>query len=561
MGVRVERFEGLIEEAVRRAGVGEPRSRRARAANGCSRRSPAARRRGRRAAAGLRRGRSASCSPNCRCGASSPARLRGGARELGGAGRRRHAHARSSGGCTPTTARRSSGSGGSTREQRAVRALDALRRTPGAVGRRRRSLFYGFDDLTRAAARRDRDARPGASTRGHRLARLRARAESPSPAAPATFQALAPLAERASPSCRRAPSTTRRRRARRSSHLERSLFEPDAGRVEPAAAVQPARGRRRTGRAGAGRRARSRALLRGGHAARRRSRWSRGSPRLGAELLEEVFAAARHPDCAARRRRRSATRAIGRALIGLLRCLRAPASARRASAADLLAWLRAPGLLERPELADRLEAELTRARARGAPTQARALWEERHWPLERDRAAARGRRPGPAGADRAGRARAASWLFARSAARAARACSRATSSRRRARSPRAAGRSASCASSRALRPSSRPATRPSWRDVLERVELLGGERARAGGGGRARPAGAARPARPGAVPLRPAGGRLPGPRAARSRCSRRRSGARLAELRAAPRRARGRARRPSATCSTRPSRARRSCSC
>ena len=43
-------------------------------------------------------------------------------------------------------------------EQRAVRALDALRERPALWGRTP-VLFYGFDDLTRAAARRDRDAR------------------------------------------------------------------------------------------------------------------------------------------------------------------------------------------------------------------------------------------------------------------------------------------------------------------------------------------------------------------------------------------------------------------
>src|SRR5262249_9860788 len=55
---------------------------------------------------------------------------------------------------------------------------------------------------------------------------------------------------------------------------------------------------------------------------------------------------------------------------------------------DLLAWLRAPGLITGPrgegvgpELADGLEARARRAGAASA-TAARALWEQRHWPLE-----------------------------------------------------------------------------------------------------------------------------------------------------------------------------------
>ena len=48
---------------------------------------------------------------------------------------------------------------------------------------------------------------------------------------------------------------------------------------------------------------------------------------------------------------------------------------------DLLAWLRAPGLLERPALADSLELRARRAGALGAQG-ARELWEQRNWKLE-----------------------------------------------------------------------------------------------------------------------------------------------------------------------------------
>ena len=66
----------------------------------------------------------------------------------------------------------------------------------------------------------------------------------------------------------------------------------------------------------------------------------------------------------------------GRGLLALLRC-----SLLDGTADDLLAWLRTPGLLEVPGLADRLEAK---ARREGALTaaQARALWEREHWKLD-----------------------------------------------------------------------------------------------------------------------------------------------------------------------------------
>src|SRR5205807_5536668 len=44
--------------------------------------------------------------------------------------------------------------------------------------------------------------------------------------------------------------------------------------------------------------------------------------------------------------------ALGRGFVALLRCALAP----EATASDLLAYLRTPGLLERPELVDELEA-------------------------------------------------------------------------------------------------------------------------------------------------------------------------------------------------------------
>ncbi len=83
------------------------------------------------------------------------------------------------------------------------------------------------------------------------------------------------------------------------------------------------------------------------------------------DLLAEVFATEGIP-YALQRDRRLGDSALGRALIGLLRCAapRPTAGAsggEEAQLGDLLAWLRSPGLLERPELADQLELRARRS--------------------------------------------------------------------------------------------------------------------------------------------------------------------------------------------------------
>jgi PD-(D/E)XK nuclease superfamily len=104
-------------------------------------------------------------------------------------------------------------------------------------------------------------------------------------------------------------------------------------------------------------------------------------PGGAADLIEEVFGAAKIP-YALQRKRPLANTAIGRGLIGLLRCVPAGGGgAAPGGVGDLLAWLRAPGLLERPELADRLEAKARRTGCSSA-AQARALWEGEYWRLE-----------------------------------------------------------------------------------------------------------------------------------------------------------------------------------
>ncbi|HEX4437863.1 MAG TPA: PD-(D/E)XK nuclease family protein [Solirubrobacteraceae bacterium] len=313
-------------------------------------------------------------------------------------------------------------------EQRAVRALDALRERP-SLWRATPVLVYGFDDLTRLQLDAietlgsvvDADVAVSLSYEPGRTA-FAGRA--------ATFHALAPLAVEHRPLLARSEHYSPQARGALS-HLERSLFEPGAARVAHGTAVRLLEG--------GGERAELelvareiRALLDEGVPAEQIAVLARAAS-TSEELLGEVFAAAAIP-LALRRRRQLADTAIGRALIGLLRCVPPPsppssedgqtaagpsdaASAaglpgerpNRGSLGDLLAWLRAPGVLEQPSLADRLELEARRAGALDAAS-ARALWEARHWRLEAiDRLAQAQQRGGAALPDRA--ARELSWLF------------------------------------------------------------------------------------------------------------------------------------------------------
>jgi ATP-dependent helicase/DNAse subunit B len=260
-------------------------------------------------------------------------------------------------------------------EQRAIRALDALRRKPSLWGRTP-VAFYGFDDLTRLqldvieTLGRVVDApvtvslafEPGRSAFAGRAA---------------TFAALAPLAHEHRELVARADYYAPRARAALG-HLERSLFEPDAARVQAGPVVRLLEG--------GGERAELElvaheinGLRAEGMAAEEIAVATRG-PAASDALLEEVFAGAGVP-FALERRRAFADTALGRALSGLLRCLPSARDAAEGEVGDLLAWLRAPGLLVRPELADALELRARRSGARTA-LQARSLWEQRHWRLE-----------------------------------------------------------------------------------------------------------------------------------------------------------------------------------
>jgi ATP-dependent helicase/DNAse subunit B len=236
------------------------------------------------------------------------------------------------------------------RELYAWRALDSLRAAPSAWGRAE-VFFYGFDELTPL----QRDAvetlsrvagvdvtvsltyepgRPG----------LQARAEA--------VQELTPLAERV----RELPALDEHYApASRAAlhHLERGLFDAGAERVDPGDAVALLEG--------GGERAEAEliagevlALLREGVRGSEIAVVARSLPGAGA-VIESVFG---QYGIAVRRAREVALShtPLGRALRGAVRA----ALVDEARPEDLLDFLRAPGLLPRPEVADLVEARIRR---------------------------------------------------------------------------------------------------------------------------------------------------------------------------------------------------------
>jgi ATP-dependent helicase/DNAse subunit B len=295
-------------------------------------------------------------------------------------------------------------------EQRAVRALDALRERP-ALWASSPVLFYGFDDLT--ALQLDAIETLGRVVGADVTVSL---AYEPGRTAfagrAASFHALAPIAQEHIQLQARAEHYGPTARASLG-HLERSLFEPGAARVDPGTAVRLLEG--------GGERAELElvaaeitGLLAQGVAPEQIAVLARPAG-IAVDLLEEVFAAARIP-FALRRTGPFGDTAVGRALIGLLRCVPMPDGSPAGELGDLLSWLRAPGLLTAGSprgadltLADSLELRARRAGALSA-AQARALWEERHWPLEAIDRLTEAQARGPAALlDRA--ARELYWLF------------------------------------------------------------------------------------------------------------------------------------------------------
>jgi ATP-dependent helicase/DNAse subunit B len=157
-------------------------------------------------------------------------------------------------------------------------------------------------------------------------------------------------------------------------HLERGLFETDPpGRVDPGHAIAfHSVGGERAEVELAG--ARVLELLREGIEPGDVAVVFR-EPGKQASLIEQVFGAYGIPYSLDRSIPLGHT-GLGRGLLALVRC-----AILDGSADDLLAYLRTPGLLRVPGLADRLEAHVRREGAHSA-AQARDLWEREHWTLD-----------------------------------------------------------------------------------------------------------------------------------------------------------------------------------
>ncbi|MFL5844006.1 MAG: PD-(D/E)XK nuclease family protein [Solirubrobacteraceae bacterium] len=256
-----------------------------------------------------------------------------------------------------------------------VAALDALRLDPAAWGRTP-VVIYGFDDLSPL----QRDAVETLACHaeaevtltltyepGRTALAARARTYEDLRALPgAEVLELRAVAEHyASPALH---------------HLERTLFEPGEGLALFDAASVPA-GEAVRMLEGGGERAEVElvaaevaALVRSGYEPEEIAVVWRASENVPV-AVEEIFEAYGVP-VALTRRLRARDTALGRGVIALLRC-----ALLDGTADDLLTWLRTPGVLDTPGLADRLEADVRR---NGIPTaaKARGLWEERHWPLQ-----------------------------------------------------------------------------------------------------------------------------------------------------------------------------------
>jgi ATP-dependent helicase/DNAse subunit B len=371
MGVRVERFAGLVGEAVRRAGVSQP------LLAGLARERVleklASRAEGAPVARGLVRALGDFVA-ELQVRRVTPARLEQALaswRAADGSQASRAELGRLFAEYCSTLRRL----GRLDAEQRAVGALDRLRERPH-LWESIPVLFYGFDDLTRlqldaietlgrvvgAAVTVSLAYEPGRTAFAGRAA---------------TFQALAPLADEHTELAPRAEHYAPSARGALS-HLERRLFEPGTARVDAGHAVRLLEG--------GGERAELEliaseiaALLDGGMAPEEVAVLVRPAGTV-IELLEEVFSSAGVP-FALQRRRPFGDTAVGSALVGLLCCVPSRDGSPAGELGDLLAWLRAPGLLERIGLVDTLEIRARRTGALSA-AQARDLWEQRHWRLE-----------------------------------------------------------------------------------------------------------------------------------------------------------------------------------
>ncbi len=247
------------------------------------------------------------------------------------------------------------------RDLYAWRSLDALRAEPGRWGGTP-VFLYGFDDLDAL----ERDCVETLS----RLAQAEVTVSLSYEPGRAAFAARAEAVEELRPLAGRVlelPALDDHYELSSRSalhHVERSLFEPGAGRVDPGDAVRllEAGGARAEAELIA---AEIAGLLRAGVPEHEIVILSR-SP-AAAPVIERVLEQYGVP-VAIERQVPFAHSALGRGLLALCRC----AWRRDAPASELLAYLRCPGVLRRLEVADALERDVRRAGIGGA-AQAREL--------------------------------------------------------------------------------------------------------------------------------------------------------------------------------------------
>jgi ATP-dependent helicase/DNAse subunit B len=253
-------------------------------------------------------------------------------------------------------------------------ALDALRREPRGFGRSP-VLVYGFDDFTPI----ELDALDALAGRAGVEVTVSLPFERGRTAFRATAGAFARLSEIADEH-EELPANSAHYAAESRAALavlERELFEGapggGGGRPDPAPALalHLAGGERAEAELAGAEVLRA---LRGGVTPGDVAVVGR-DPARAAPLLEEVLDSLAVPFSLERDRPLGHT-VLGRGLVALLRC-----AGGSGSAADLVTYLRTPGRVRRPELADAFEAELLRAGIADAEA-GRARWETRHWPLD-----------------------------------------------------------------------------------------------------------------------------------------------------------------------------------
>jgi ATP-dependent helicase/DNAse subunit B len=253
----------------------------------------------------------------------------------------------------------------------AWRAVDALRERPHEFGPTP-VLVYGFDDFTPI----ELDALETLATR----VGVDVTVSLPYEAGRAAFKAVAPLFERlrgqAEKHVELPAISDHYDPASRAAlhHLERHLYDgaDDRSSVDPGDAIRllTAGGERAEVEQVA---AEVLKLLRAGTSAGEVAVVFR-DPRRYASLVEQVFGAYGVPFSIDRFVPFGHT-ALGRGLLALLRC-----ATPQGTADDLLAYLRTPGLLDLPRIADRLEADV-RQKGVTSAAEARKLWEQRRWKL------------------------------------------------------------------------------------------------------------------------------------------------------------------------------------